>query len=487
MTNDVDPRLFRKKPTYNEILDLIERDEDKVELPERIGVQFFDSFAMGQYKEMLQESAAGTQAVAEHQAMDAAMTQAATQEEGVSRQELLGFMRDLNAQNTNAHATLAQSLQANIDGHRRQTEQQASSIAQELATHSRRQDERDKIIEELRKSLAANTAPASAPLPTPQVTQEIHTHYHQHQASLQPAVPQTMGSDPQLMQLMQQAQASSDQRLNAQTSVLHEMGSYLGSAIRHMQSQGVGVAQILEHVAQNRQQVADVPASSSSGPPPPPPGAGAAAIADEPRRKKKVVLTPDEALDRLLAKHERKQAKKKTKQRSAPYDDTPRGRGPAEPSGLPPPPPMAIEDRTARPAPTIAPRTPAQKRKAEMQMGRTSKPRQPVVVERFDISEPDQTDHLPPDAEPPTVNFNMGAKIAKSLAQHMSKHKRRTRAVPSAPAAAPLQLEDEARVADEKAFKSAKRAVKKIQKEKQQTVAKPKKTRPAEQQIVSMV
>ena len=67
MTNGdkVDPRLFRKKPTYNEILDLIERDEDKVELPERIGVQFFDSFAMGQYKEMLQESAAGTQAVAE--------------------------------------------------------------------------------------------------------------------------------------------------------------------------------------------------------------------------------------------------------------------------------------------------------------------------------------------------------------------------------------------------------------------------------------
>ena len=42
MTNGdtVDPRLFRKKPTYNEVLDLIARDEDKVELPERIGVQF---------------------------------------------------------------------------------------------------------------------------------------------------------------------------------------------------------------------------------------------------------------------------------------------------------------------------------------------------------------------------------------------------------------------------------------------------------------
>ena len=242
MTNGeskVDPRLFRKKPTYNEILNLIEQDADKIELPERIGVQFFDSFAMGQYKQMLQDAAAGTQAVAEHQQLDAAMTQAASTEDGVSRMELMGFMRDLNAQNTNAHATLAQSLQANIDGHRRQTEQQASSIATELATHSRRQDERDKIIEELRKSLASNTAPASAPLPTPAVTQEIHTHYHAHQASLQPAVPQTTGSDPHLMQLMQQAQASSDQRLNAQTSVLHQMGSYLGSAIRHTQNQVV--------------------------------------------------------------------------------------------------------------------------------------------------------------------------------------------------------------------------------------------------------
>ena len=77
MTNgDVDPRLFRKKPTYTEILNLIEQDADKIELPERIGVQFFDSFAMGAYKDMLQEAAAGTQAVAEHNAMDAAMTQA---------------------------------------------------------------------------------------------------------------------------------------------------------------------------------------------------------------------------------------------------------------------------------------------------------------------------------------------------------------------------------------------------------------------------
>ena len=119
-------------------------------------------------------------------------------------------------------------------------------------------------------------------------------------------------------------------------------------------------------------------------------------------------------------------------------------------------------------------------------MGRTSKPPQPTVVERFDISE---GDHLPPEppAEPAAVNFNLGKKFAKSLAAHMSKHKKKSRAAPSAPAAPPLQLEDTARVADDKAYKSATKAVRKVQKEKRQTVAKPKKTRPAEQQIVSMV
>ena len=78
------PGLFRKKPTYNELLDLLERDEDKIQLPERIGVQFMDSFAMGQYKEMIQEQAQGQMRVAEAQQMDAAMTQAAN-EEGVNR------------------------------------------------------------------------------------------------------------------------------------------------------------------------------------------------------------------------------------------------------------------------------------------------------------------------------------------------------------------------------------------------------------------
>ena len=61
---------FRKKPTYSEILSSIERDEDKIQVPERAALTFWDSFAMGQYKEMLENSAAGQQATFEHQRMD---------------------------------------------------------------------------------------------------------------------------------------------------------------------------------------------------------------------------------------------------------------------------------------------------------------------------------------------------------------------------------------------------------------------------------
>ena len=45
---------FRKKSTYVEILFSIERDEDKIQLPERTAFTFWDSFAMDQYKEMLE-------------------------------------------------------------------------------------------------------------------------------------------------------------------------------------------------------------------------------------------------------------------------------------------------------------------------------------------------------------------------------------------------------------------------------------------------
>ena len=94
---------------------------------------------MGQYKEMLETAAVGQQGQAERVQLDASMTQAAT-EEGLNRQELAGFMRDMNTQNTAAHSTLAAQMQENIDATRRAAEAHAQSIAQEIATQSRKQD-----------------------------------------------------------------------------------------------------------------------------------------------------------------------------------------------------------------------------------------------------------------------------------------------------------------------------------------------------------
>ncbi len=410
MTTVPKAEVFRRKPTYSEVLNLIESDADKVTLPERTGVEFWDSFAMGQYREMLQQTAAGDSRVAEHQQMDAAMTQAATEQDGVTKAELLHFMRDLNTQNTNAHATLAASLNESIQAQQRRNDQQATAIAEEMAMHSRRQDSRDAVVDQLRQSLAqAHRTPASVPIPPAPATTEVHNHWHTHQASLQPAVPQAAAADPALLQLLGQAQAASEQRANAQQSIVNQLGGYLGSAIRHMQAQGVGVAQILEHVAQNRQPIADVPASSSNQPPPPP-AAGAVAIAEQSTKKKakKLVLTPDEALDRLLAKHDRKKARQaeRAARRSAPY----------EAPDIPRPPPMAIQDRQPEPAPTVRR---GEKRPSEKQLQKQTKRPQPAVVERFDISE---GDHLPP-GEPAPVTIDRST-IA-TLAKHMAANRRR--------------------------------------------------------------
>ena len=66
MTTVPKAEVFKRKPTYNDILSLITADADKVTLPERTSVEIWDSFAMGQYREMLQQTAAGDSRVAEH-------------------------------------------------------------------------------------------------------------------------------------------------------------------------------------------------------------------------------------------------------------------------------------------------------------------------------------------------------------------------------------------------------------------------------------
>ena len=182
------------------------------------------------------------------------------------------------------------------------------------------------------------------------------------------------------------------------------------------------------------------------------------AIAEESTRKKKkkVVLTPDEALDRLLAKHDRKKARQAARAagRSAPYA------APDVRSELPRPPPIALPDRQPEPAPTIQRiDRRGEKRKSQNQLQKRTKPSQPVVVERFDIS--DQTDHLPPgagDQEPPPVTFNLGT--AKTLAKHMASNRSRKPAPRAEPSTALAVRASKEETTGAKLTKTVKKAVK---------------------------
>jgi hypothetical protein len=185
------------------------------------------------------------------------------------------FMQSMQQSNSAANATLHQNFQDSIEATRRATEAHATAIAQEMAMHSRKQDQRDAVVDQLRQSLAqAHQTPSSVPIPPAPSTQEVHHIYHQHQADLRPTVPQSTGTDPALMQLLAAGRVQSDQRHNAHEVALQLQGATLGNAIRHMQSSGAGLEQILLHLKGQRGEI-EVAASSSSGPPPPPPGAGA--------------------------------------------------------------------------------------------------------------------------------------------------------------------------------------------------------------------
>ncbi len=178
MTPTMNAGAYRKKPTYLDILGTIERDEDKVELPERIALNMWDSFAMGQYWEMVAQAQSDQSAQVEQQQMDQAMTQAANSNDGVSKQELVGIMNHLQQANSAANATLHQSIQESVAASHRATEAHATALAQEMAMQSRKQDQRDAVVDQLRQSLAQAQTPASVPIPPPPSTQDVHHYYH---------------------------------------------------------------------------------------------------------------------------------------------------------------------------------------------------------------------------------------------------------------------------------------------------------------------
>ena len=87
MTSGLSQALWSRRPTYDEIPRDMEPDY-KVRLPDRVALQFYDSFAMTQFREM-QQLTNESEAQKDERRREAVVTAAA--DEGVGRQELQQF------------------------------------------------------------------------------------------------------------------------------------------------------------------------------------------------------------------------------------------------------------------------------------------------------------------------------------------------------------------------------------------------------------
>ena len=94
MTSGLSQALWSKRPTYEEILRGMETDY-KVKLPDRVALQFYDSFAMPQFREMRQQTNDSEAQKDEHR-REAVVVAAA--DEGVGRQELQQCANQLHQQ-----------------------------------------------------------------------------------------------------------------------------------------------------------------------------------------------------------------------------------------------------------------------------------------------------------------------------------------------------------------------------------------------------
>eukprot|EP00975_Prorocentrum_lima_P001510 326144-Prorocentrum_lima.AAC.1 len=75
----LDLQLWTKAPKYEDVVRAIEKDY-RVKLPERTALTFWDSFAMGHYRDMVSSLEGTQEAGRAHQQMEAAMEQAAGEE-----------------------------------------------------------------------------------------------------------------------------------------------------------------------------------------------------------------------------------------------------------------------------------------------------------------------------------------------------------------------------------------------------------------------
>ena len=162
---------WEKKPTYEEIIRDLEKDY-KVKLPDRVALNFYDSFAHTQFQQMQQSISTSQQNIDD--ARDHAMSMAAD-EQDTSRHAILQHAAQMQQQNS-AALQEAQRLNAQLqERHERSRQQQAEEMAKLIAQQQVERDNRDrmhqKVIEDLQKH--PKVAPTPLPPPTPDNTAVI--------------------------------------------------------------------------------------------------------------------------------------------------------------------------------------------------------------------------------------------------------------------------------------------------------------------------
>ena len=275
---------WSKVPTYEEVLKTVDKDF-KVKLPDRTALSFYDSFAMGQFREMQQQIANSQQAT--DAGRDHAMTQAAD-EEGTSRAAILRHAEQMNAQNTTALGE-AQRLNASMQRtHEESRNRQAEEMARLIGQQQVERDNRDRMIERLNAELRSHQHVAPTPVPAPAPD---------NSAAIIAAVRETANAV--------RGQASAD------ASMLYQgMAHTAGELVRNMQqSHQQGLSELINNLSRglpsvnnmfqsdNRHIINITPAPGGPSAAEPS-GPSAAAIEDAPKRPKTKFEPPKNAVQK---------------------------------------------------------------------------------------------------------------------------------------------------------------------------------------------
>ena len=161
---------WTKRPTYEELIKDLEKDY-KVKLPDRVALNFYDSFAHTQFQQMQHNISTSQQNV--DNARDHAMSMA-DDDEDTSKHAIFQAAAQTQQQNS-AALQEAQRLNSQMaETHERSRQQQAEEMAKLIAQQQIERGNRDrmqaKVLEELQQHLKV------APTPNPlqhQTTQQL--------------------------------------------------------------------------------------------------------------------------------------------------------------------------------------------------------------------------------------------------------------------------------------------------------------------------